>query len=523
MYNFVLYYITQSCFFYGIGVNGLANGGKLDCVIRGGRVVLPGRVEEADIGIRGGVIAEISVSIRTAAKETIDAGGMFVMAGTIDACVHASGRGTAGAEGFRQISAALAAGGCTTFFDMPDGDPPVLGADALVARAEAAAAEGSYVDYALWGGYSHGNFDELQTLATAGAIGVKAYMCLPDGRVADGFHEIDDVALYEGMIAVSSRGKLMAVHPESGEIVAAMEEKLRERDGTGTGTGTSTGTGITGAGSGLGLGAGVAEYLASRPVAAELDAVRRALLIAERTDCPLHLAPISCPQAIDLIWEAKLNGVDVTVETSPHYLLFADENAEYLGWLGKCAPPLRTRQDKEGLWVRLQDGKIDGVASGHYPAPVREADAGATLPTGAGSGGGYRQLPAGIAGGQSTLELMFDEGYLSRGVPLPLLSRLLSEMPAKRFGLFPHKGNLAAGADADIVLIDPEAPYILRKEQLFNRHAVSPYAGRPFRCRVAMTLSRGRIVYKAGEGLVAAPQGCWMKTIPGPVRKRHIF
>jgi allantoinase len=357
-------------------------------------------------------------------------------------------------------------------------------------KLEAAKAKGTHVDYALWGGLVPNNLEELEALADAGVVGFKAFMSSPGDTGEGCFKEVDDVALFEGMKIIARKNKVLAVHAESEEIIVALSEKFNNRK-------TRT----------------VRDFLESRPLAAELDAVRRVLLYAERTECPLHLVHISSPQAVDIIWEAKLNGVNVTVETCPHYLMFTDDDVEKIGALAKCAPPIRSVREKEGLWGRIAEGKIDWIASDHSPCPPYMK---------AGSEEDYFSIWGGISGAQSTLELIFDEGHLTRGLPLPLLSRMLSEAPAKRFGLLPRKGKLAVGSDADIVLVNPDAPYVLQPEHLLYRHPQSVYTGRSFRCRVTLTMNRGKIVYSLDHGIEEEKVGEWLRSTSEPVRKRKI-
>ncbi|MFC4302289.1 allantoinase AllB [Cohnella boryungensis] len=461
--------------------------GLLDCIIKGGSVVLRDRVQLADIAIKGGLITQIASDIQASSKHTIDAKGLYAMAGVVDTHVHLNGPGREEGEGFQSDSSALAAGGCTTFLDMTyPGMPATVNAEAMSRKLEAARASGTLMDYGLWAGLTPDNLDELAALADQGAIGFKAYMSSPEVAGVESFRAVDDVALYEGMRLIAELKKVLAVHAESEEIIAALTEKSLRRGAT-----------------------ELRDYAAARPMAAELDAVRRALLFAERTDCPLHLAHLSNPQAVDMAWEARRNGLDVTVATCPHYLLFTDEEAARLGAKAKCAPPIRGAREREGLWARLAEGKIDLVASAHSPCPpsLKEGD-------------GFTARE-GIAGGQSLLELIFDEGFLRRGLPLPLLSRVLSEAPARRFGLFPRKGRLAPGADADIVLVHPDAPYVLRPEHLLYRHRQSAYEGRLIRCRVALTMSRGRTVYSAEGGADASGGGGqWLPALSGTKSRR---
>ncbi|MFC4597523.1 allantoinase AllB [Cohnella hongkongensis] len=466
--------------------------GVLDCIVKGGKVVLRDRVQVADIGIKRGMIVQIASELPAASKETIDARGLYVMAGVIDANVHLSEPGLDW-EGFDCGSAALAAGGSTTFLDMPlHGRPPTLNAEALRLKLEAARASGSHIDYGLWGGLSPDNLEHLEELAEAGVVGFKAFMSAAEDPGGGQFRSVDDVALFEGMKAVAGLGKVLAVHAESEEIVSSLFDKLVRRRTPRT----------------------LRDYAATRPIAAELDAVRRALLFAERTECPLHLVRLSSPQAVDAAWEAKMNGLNVTVETCPHYLVLTDEEAEALGALAKCAPPIRGAREREGLWARLAEGKIDLVASAHSPCPLWMK---------AGQGEDGFAAREGIAGAQSMLELVLDEGHWKRGLPLTLLSRVLSEAPARRFGLLPRKGRLAVGSDADLVIVNPDAPYELRAEQLLYRHRHSAYEGRRFRSRVVLTMSRGHVVYTADKGIEADGAGEWLQAPERPKRRRHLI
>lgn len=465
---------------------------KLDYLIKKGSVVLPDRVTVADIGIKNGIIVEIDTSISSPSNEVIDAQGLYVMTGVIDAHVHLNEPGLSEWEGFQSGSAALAAGGCTVYMDMPlYGHPPTVTVEELNRKLKAAEIAGSHIDFALWGGLVPSNLDDLEALADAGVIGFKAFMSSP-GEAGEGcFKEVDDITLYEGMKIIAQKNKVLAVHAESEEMIAVLGERLQEQRGR-----------------------TVRDFQESRPLSVELDAVQRVLSFAERTECPLHLVHISSPQAVDMIWEAKRNGVDVTVETCPHYLMFTDEDVERLGALAKCVPPIRGHKEKEGLWERLAEGKIDWIASDHSPCPPNMK---------IGSEEDYFAIWGGISGAQSMLTLMFDEGFLQRGIPLPLLSRLLSEAPARRFGLLPRKGKLAVGADADLVLINPDSPYVLQAEDLYYRHPLSVYTGRSFRSRVALTMSRGKIVYKLNEGVGAIRMGNWLRSKPDQHRKRHIY
>ncbi|MEW9701888.1 allantoinase [Paenibacillus sp. SI8] len=452
---------------------------QFDLVIKKGMVVLKDQVCRLDVGILGGKIAALGENLIVSEQTTIyDAENLHIMPGMVDAHVHFNEPALGHWEGFASGSSSLAAGGCTTYIDMPlNGVPPTVRLRALEMKLEAA--EGaSVVDYALWGGLVPGNIAELQALAEAGVIGFKAFMSCPGGEGDDIFAEVDDLTLYEGMKEIARLGKVLALHAESEAIVSKLAAQAIAEGKR-----------------------GALDFVATRPILAELEAVNRALFYAWQTGCKLHFVHISSAEAVQIIAEAKAQGMDVTVETCPHYLALTSEDLEELGAVAKCAPPLRGAEDQKRLWRKVAEGALDVIASDHSPCP---ADLKA---------GSFFDAWGGISGAQSSLELMLSEGYLRRGIPLPQLTRMLSLEPAKRFGLHPRKGEIAIGADADLALVDMEQAYMLEQSDLLYRHKISPYVGRTFDCRVKATFLRGSKVYELGEGVGKAANGEWVRHV----------
>ncbi|MEO2202982.1 allantoinase AllB [Paenibacillus pabuli] len=436
-----------------------------DLVITGGTIVTEAAVERKDIGIRNGLITEISENIDPAGTQIIDAHGLTVMPGVIDTHVHFNEPGLESWEGFKTGSAALAAGGGTCFLDMPlNAVPPTVTVRALQQKRDRAAGK-TYADYGFWGGLMPGYLKELPLLADAGVIGFKAFMSSPGDKDKDGFRRSDDETLREGMRVIAETGKLLALHAEHEPTVARLTREARS------------------------LGRfGPESYTSSRPIEAEVEAVETALRYAAESGCRVHFVHISSESAAGRIRKARHEGVDVTLETCPHYLCLTDKDLAVMGAVAKCAPPLRDAEEQEKLWDGLQRGWFDFLSSDHSPCP-------ASMKT----GDDMFESWGGIAGVQSTLELMLDEGYLKRGVPLPLLARLLSGAPAERFGLAPVKGRIAVNCDADLALVDLNAPYTLKASDLYQKHRHSPYIGRSFGCKVKMTLLRGRLTYSEGS------------------------
>jgi allantoinase len=432
---------------------------KFDLLIRNGLVVSDDAVTRTSLGIADGRIVEIGDGIGTSTEE-IDATGLHIFPGVIDPHVHFNEPGRTDWEGIATGSAALAAGGGTCFFDMPlNSSPPTLDGASLDLKREAAEAS-SRTDFALWGGLTPGNLDKLEELAERGVIGFKAFMS--NSGIAD-FERADDLTLYRGMKIAAKLGLIVAVHAESEEITSRLTAEMRAK----------------------GESAGWEDYLASRPIIAEVEAVQRAITLAAETGCKLHIVHVSNSRASELVrLAAGHSGANVTCETCPHYLALSSHDLIRLGARAKCAPPLRSPGDVDELWNDLSDGKFAFVASDHSPAPESMK-----------VGGDPFAVWGGIAGIQSTLSIL-----LSRGPRLPLaqIANLLSTHAAERFGI-KRKGRVAVGYDADLALVDIERCYELVPKMLLDRHKLSPYVGRTFHGVVLQTLVRGNTVFRNGK------------------------
>ena len=434
----------------------------IDLLIRGGNVVFDNAVKPFDIAVEGGRVAAIGHDLGPA-KETIDADGLHIFPGLIDAHVHFNEPGRFEWEGVATGSAALAAGGGTAFFDMPlNSDPPVLTGELFDAKRRAAEAA-SITDFALWGGLTPDNLDHLDELAERGVIGFKAFM---SGSGIAEFNAADDLTLYRGMRVAKQHGLIVAVHAESDSMTAALTKEIRGRGGKSW-----------------------KDYLASRPIVAEVEATQRAITLAAEVGCRLHIVHVSNSRSVELVRLAKSHsGADVTCETCPHYLALTVDDLEAIGARAKCAPPVRTKQDTEELWQDLAFGKFAFVASDHSPAPESMK-----------AGDDAFAIWGGIAGVQSTLAVLLSrEPKLAR----PMVARLIAGGVADRFGLA-GKGRIAVGHDADFALVDASAAYTLTRDMLLDRHKLSPYVGRPFRGVVRRTIVRGTTVVQ--DGRVTSP------------------
>ncbi|MBA2468067.1 MAG: allantoinase AllB [Chloroflexia bacterium] len=437
---------------------------EFDLLVRGGEAVTGAGVYVVDLAISDGTIVEIGPDLPGTARRTIDASGRTVLPGGIDSHVHFNEPGRTDWEGWETGSRALVAGGMTTCIEMPlNASPPTL--DRAAFEAKAAAASGtSFADFALWGGLTPDNLDSLPELAGAGVIGYKAFVCRSG---MDDFRHAGDDTLYQGMLYAASVGLPVAVHAENDAITADLAARAQA-------AGRTT----------------MRDYLDSRPAVAEIEAIGRAIAIAEATGCSLHVVHVSTGRGVALVAEARERGVDVTCETCPHYLAYTDEDAVRIGALAKCAPPLRDAETCEELWAALLAGEVDFVASDHSPAP-------ATMKT----GDDMFAVWGGISGCQHLLPVMLDQG-LAHGFSLPDLVRLTSANAAERFQL-PGKGEIAVGYDADFSLIAKWEPVPLAGAEVRYRHPASAWDEVPLRHRVRLCVLRGQVVFD--DGVVGDP------------------
>ena len=446
----------------------------LDLAIRGGTVVAPDGARRADVGIADGRIVAVAGGLDDAARSDLDATGLHVLPGAVDAHVHFNDPGRTAYEGFESGTRAAAAGGTTTIVDMPlNAQPPTIDARAFD-RKRAVAERTALVDFALWGGLVPGDVGRLDELAGRGVVGFKAFMCdttMPEFAMAD------DLTLYEGMTRAATLGLPVAVHAENEAITSALAARAR-REGR----------------------RGVRDYLRSRPAIAEVEAIGRALLLAEETGCALHVVHVSTGRGVALVAEARARGVDATCETCPHYLVFDEEDAERLGATAKCAPPLRPAPERDALWAAI--GDIALVASDHSPSlpELKQGD-------------DFFAIWGGITGCQALLGVMLDAGHHGRGLALEQVAALCAGGAARRLRL-PGKGRIEPGADADLALVDLGGETALSAETLLHRHPHSPWAGRTLRGRIARTLVRGTTVF--ADGRVAGPPAGRLVTPENP-------
>jgi allantoinase len=442
--------------------------------VRSTRVVAPDGTRPGAVLVEAGrITAVVPPGEVPRGLRVVDAGRAAVLPGLVDTHVHVNEPGRTEWEGFETATRAAAAGGVTTIVDMPLNSSPVTTSVAAL-EAKIAAARGKIrVDCGFWGGLVPGNTADLEPLLDAGVLGFKAFL-VHSG--IDEFRNATEADLRSGMPILARRGARLLAHAElQGPGTAGNPEVPRpapEADPR-----------------------SYAGYLASRPRAWEHEAIRLLIDLCRETGCPTHIVHLSSADAVGRIREA-LAGLPLSVETCPHYLVFAAEEVADGATEFKCAPPIRERENRERLWDAVLHGPVSMIVSDHSPAPPamkrRES-------------GDFTRAWGGISSLEVGLAAVWTEGS-RRGLSLEGLAERMSAAPARLAGLERRKGAIEAGRDADLVVFDPDAEWTVEPESLAQRHKLTPYAGRRLRGRVERTLLRGREIYVRGD-FPGAPAG----------------
>ncbi|WZL72548.1 allantoinase AllB [Clostridiaceae bacterium 35-E11] len=435
----------------------------LDLLVKGGSIVGVDNIYEGSIGIKDGkIVAIVSTEIQLEAKNIIDAKEKMIFPGVIDCHAHLNDPGFEWREDFVHGSESAAAGGVTTIIDMPLQNTPALTSKEIFIDKEKAIKNSAVVDYAFWGGFVDNNIGELKGLYDAGAVGLKAFI----GPVSLGYSSVDMGMIREAMNLIAPLDIFIGFHCEDYSIVKGAEEKaIKEKR------------------------FGRKDFLESRPVVAELIAVKNVIDLAKETGAKIHICHVSHPLVAEEIKKAQSQGVKVTGETCSHYLVFTENDLLENGTLFKCAPPLRKEKNKEELWKYVIDGTLSCVASDHSPSASYEKSE---------EQNNIWEAWGGISGIQSTFQVMFNEIVHQRKLSPTLLTKVLSHGPAKTFGLYPEKGALMLGGDADLVIVDPERPWEITPESLFYKNKISAFVGLTGKGLVERTIVRGESVFCNG-------------------------
>ncbi len=428
-------------------------------VIANGTVAAPYGTFRAHVVIAGERIAAFSDDdgVLAGADEVIDATGKVIMPGAIDLHGHFEDPGHTEREDFHTGTMAAAGGGVTGVFEHPLTYPPTTTVQLYREKREMAGTK-VVIDFGLWGALTPISLDEMEGQWGEGAPGFKAFMA--DSEPA--YPRADDGALLEGM--------------QTNSLLQANEARLERQGRT-----------------------DAMAHHESRPPIVEEEAVHRALFLAGHAGARVQVVHSSCPGSVELVKLARSQGQPATIEVCAHHLLLDLEDLKRLGPFGRCAPALRDRALVERMWDHVLDGSIDCLVSDHCAYTIEEKSL------------GYDDIfaaPNGCQVMQEMVPVVLDEAFHRRGMALSAFARLISERPARIAGVYPRKGSLLVGSDADLVLWDLEEPWVIDPgSQQFSKNPWSPFEGRKIRARAARTLVRGETVYSGGEIRVGAGFG----------------
>lgn len=423
------------------------------------RVVLPTGITPAGVRVVGEQIVSVeALGTPPNGATLIDLADAMLLPGLVDTHVHVNEPGRTHWEGFKSATRAAAAGGVTTLLDMPlNSIPATINVAALAAKRSAASGK-CYVDVGFIGGVVSDNSGDLPDLHEAGVLAWKCFLI--DSGVPE-FSAVDEAALRRALGVIAQWRLPLMVHAElPGPIAAAQRPGLVRR---------------------------YAEYAATRPPLAESEAVALLIRLAQESDARIHIVHVSSDDALRIIRAARARGVGVSGETCPHYLTFAAEEILDGATQYKCAPPIRSTEHRDALWSGLRDGTLSCVVSDHSPSPpaLKHLDSGDL----AAAWGGIASLQLGLS--------VVWTGARRRGLPVDKVAHWMAERPAD-FVRLQNKGRIAQGADADLVVFDPDVEWTVDARRLEHRHPITPYDGLTLAGRVRSTYLRGTLIYDAG-------------------------
>lgn len=438
-----------------------------DLVVRNGTVVTPQGRLDADVGIAGGRIAALCErGVTVSSRAQIDATGLVVLPGAIDCHVHFRDPGFTHKEDFATGTQAAAAGGVTTVIDMPNTDPVTESAETVSAKQKIAESK-AVVDFGLYGLITGQGLEEIPRMAAAGVVGFKVFMA----RSVSPIRCPDDGQFLAACRAAAAVGLRIGVHAENSALLDWHACRLQAAGRT-----------------------DASAHYEARPNIAEREAIERAILLAAEGGCSLHIFHMSSREGVEAVRRARQRGQDVSAETCPHYLLLDHTMVETLGSVLKMNPPVRTPFDQRALWEGLLDGTIGAIATDHSPHTEEEK----TRPN-------IWEAVAGFTGVETSMPLLLTE--VNRGrLSLSQYVRVAAENPARIWGLYPRKGVIQVGSDADLAIVDMTMEGIVTSDDLHSRTRVTPFSGYHVRGRPLHTIVRGQVVMREGA-VVDRPVG----------------
>lgn len=433
---------------------------SIDLVVKGGTLVTPQTSLKGSVAINDGKIVAIgSDGVMPRAERVIDASGLYVLPGIIDAHVHFREPGLEYKEDFRTGSMAAAAGGVAAVVDMPNVNPPTQDAESFKLKLERAAQK-SLVDFAILGVVLPTNIDKIRELADLGAIGYKIFM----GETVGNLPSPDDWELILAFQEIAKVGLRVCVHAENRSITSHLVSEFKKKGRSDP-----------------------LAHLESRPSLSEAEAVNRAILFTKPFGTKLHIVHMSSKEGVELVSQAKADGVQVTAETCPHYLLIDGFEIKRLGPLLKMNPPVRGLDHTEALWRGLKSGVIDMIATDHSPHAIEEKFK-----------DNIWDAIAGWPGVETMLPLMLNE--VNRGrISVNEIVKYMSEGPARVWDMYPSKGSLSVGSDGDLTIVDLRQETVISADNLHSKNKFTPFDGWRVRGVPVYTIVGGRVVMERGE------------------------
>ncbi|HLQ84132.1 MAG TPA: allantoinase AllB [Pseudogracilibacillus sp.] len=447
-----------------------------DHVIKNGNIVMDDTIEKGNIYIKDGLIQAISNQELPGKVELeTDATGKYVLPGLIDTHIHSRDGGATYKEDFSYSTTAAAVGGITTVFEMPNTNPSVNTRENFLKQKENLESKAN-IDFGLWG-ISLGdlNKDNIQELHDSGVIGIKYFWGYAvdkenfqlvynyDPSLKNVMPPCDDGEVYEIFKSVAKTGNVLAIHAENSDLMHRLAQNITDEKGDDYDL-----------------------FLSSRPQLAEVLTVQTAIEFTRDLGTRLHILHVTTKRSVELIRQAQKEGLPVTAETCPHYLFLTNESYQEIGPVMKVFPLVKEKEDQDEIWRGIADGTISSVCSDHAPHTEEEKS------------GNLWTMPAGMCGVETIVPLMLN-AVNEEKLSLIKLAQLLSSNPAKNFGVFPNKGSLMIGTDADITIIDMDKKWTIKREDLHSKSKITAYDGFEIVGKPVQTIVRGKTIMKNGE------------------------
>ena len=459
---------------------------RLDKVIQRGTVVTSDDTYRADVGIAGEKIAAIGLALE--APETIDAAGKYVMPGGVDVHTHLEMPfgGTVTADDWQSGTTAAVCGGTTTLIDFAIqdfGKSLRAGVDVWFGRAEGKAAM-DYAFHTIIRELKESHLQEMDALVREGITSFKLFMAYP------GVFMVDDATIFRALLRTKENGGLVCMHAENGGVIDTLVQRA--------------------------LAEGHREpkwHALTRPMGAEAEATRRAIALAEMAGVPIYIVHLSAGEAMEEVRRARERGFPAFAETCPQYLFLSDEEYERPGFEGAkfvMSPPLRPKGNEERLWNGLKTDALQAVSTDHCSFCMKEQkELGKD---------DFSKIPNGAPGIETRLMLLYDGGVGRGRITLNRFVELVSTRPAKIFGLYPRKGSITVGADADLLIWNPQAKWTISAKTHHMNVDYNPYEGREVTGLPEQVLLRGKVVVKDRKFIGKVGQGEFIARQPGTAR-----